>query len=32
MVNKTGEEMPVDIKLLFSAVVKRPEVFKKIFG
>ena len=32
MVNKTGEEMPVDIKLLFSAVVKRPDVFKKIFG
>ena len=32
MINKSGEEMPVDIKLLFSAVVKHPDVFKKIFG
>jgi len=31
MINKTGEEMPVDIKLLFSAVVKNPEMFKNIF-
>lgn len=32
MVNKTGEEMPVDIKTLFSAVVKNPAKFKEIFG
>lgn len=31
MINKTGEEMPVDIKLLFCAVVKNPEMFKNIF-
>jgi len=31
MINKTGEEMPVDIKLLFSAVVKNPASFKNIF-
>ena len=31
MINKTGEEMPVDIKLLFSAVVKNPAKFKNIF-
>lgn len=32
MINKSGEEMPVDIKILFSAVVKNPARFKEIFG
>ena len=32
MINKSGEEMPVDIKTLFSAVVKNPAKFKEIFG
>lgn len=32
MINKSGEEMPVDIKTLFSAVVKNPDRFKEIFG
>lgn len=32
MINKSGEEMPVDIKILFSAVVKNPAKFKEIFG
>ena len=32
MINKSGEEMPVDIKTLFSAVVKNPARFKEIFG
>lgn len=32
MINKSGEEMPVDIKLLFSAVVKNPARFKELFG
>lgn len=31
MINKTEEEMPVDIKLLFTAVVKNPAKFKEIF-
>ena len=30
--NKTGEEMPVDTKLLFTAVVKHPETFMQIFS
>ena len=32
IVNKSGEEMPVDIKTLFSAVVKNPAKFKEIFN
>lgn len=31
MINRTGEEMPVDVKLLFSAVVKNPQKFAAIF-
>ena len=32
MINRTGEEMPVDVKLLFTAVVKHPEKFKELFN
>ncbi len=32
MLNRTGEEMPVDVKLLFTAVVKNPKRFKEIFS
>lgn len=32
IVNKSGEEMPVDIKTLFTAVVKNPAKFKEIFS
>lgn len=31
IVNKSGEESPVDVKLLFNAVVKTPKRFKEIF-
>lgn len=31
MINRTGEEMPVDVKLLFTAVVKNPEKFRCLF-
>lgn len=31
MINRTGEEMPVDVKLLFTAVVKHPEKFRSLF-
>lgn len=31
MLNRTGEEMPVDVKLLFNAVVKNPQKFQEIF-
>lgn len=31
MINRTGEEMPVDVKLLFTAVVKNPEKFRGLF-
>lgn len=31
MINRTGEEMPVDVKLLFTAVVKNPEKFRRLF-
>lgn len=31
MINRTGEEMPVDVKLLFTAVVKNPQKFREIF-
>lgn len=32
MINRTGEEMPVDVKLLFTAVVKHPQKFKDLFN
>lgn len=28
--NKTGEDMPVDVKLLFTAVVKNPKAFQNV--
>lgn len=31
IINRTGEEMPVDTKLLFNAVVSKPALFKEIF-
>lgn len=32
MVNKTGIDSPVDVKLLFTAVVKNPDVFRELFA
>lgn len=32
MLNHTGEEMPVDVKLLFNAVIKNPQRIKEIFS
>lgn len=32
MINRTGLDAPVDVKLLFTAVVKNPERFQQIFN